>query len=170
MKEDNIILIGMPGCGKTTVGKKLEKLTEFEFIDLDLLIENRENRPITLIFKDKGEKYFRKLETKILCELKGKKRKIISTGGGIAESEENFPLVKELGKVFYLEIPPDEIFNRIKEDKTRPLLLTDDPKKTLEELFKRRENKYLKMAQYKINANQSADLAAEGIIKLYEKN
>lgn len=168
-KNNSIILTGLPGSGKSTVGKFLSDKTGFGFIDLDSLIEETEGLKITEIFAKFGEKYFRTLETDMIKTLKSKNSFILSTGGGTFQNEDNILLLKNLGTVFYLNVSPDIIYERIKGDRTRPLLNTKDPKAALFDLLLKRDENY-KKADYIVNAAQNVDDTANEILNIYEKN
>lgn len=168
-KNNSIILTGLPGSGKSTVGKFLSDKTGFGFIDLDSLIEETEGLKITEIFAKFGEKYFRTLETDMIKTLKSKNSFILSTGGGTFQNEDNILLLRNLGTVFYLNVSPDIIYERIKGDKTRPLLNTKDPKAALFDLLLKRDENY-KKADYTVNAAQNVDDTANEILNIYEKN
>ena len=168
-KNNSIILTGLPGSGKSTVGKFLSDKTGFGFIDLDSLIEETEGLKITEIFAKFGEKYFRTLETDMIKTLKSKNSFILSTGGGTFQNEDNILLLKNLGTVFYLNVSPDIIYERIKGDRTRPLLNTKDPKTALFDLLLKRDENY-KKADYTVNAAQNVDDTANEILNIYEKN
>lgn len=168
-KNNSIILTGLPGSGKSTVGKFLSDKTGFGFIDLDSLIEEAEGLKITEIFAKFGEKYFRTLETDMIKTLKSKNSFILSTGGGTFQNEDNILLLKNLGTVFYLNVSPDIIYERIKGDRTRPLLNTKDPKAALFDLLLKRDENY-KKADYTVNAAQNVDDTANEILNIYEKN
>lgn len=121
--DENVVLIGYMGSGKSTVGKFLAMVYGYDFIDTDELIEIKEGMSINNIFAEKGEDYFRQLETKVLVDLKGKLRNtVIATGGGMPVKEENRPLLKELGKVFYLKANYDTTYKRVSGGNGRPLL------------------------------------------------
>ena len=143
--ESNIILIGMPACGKSTIGKLLsQELLDYTFIDTDSLIEKTFGLTIVEIFNKYSEDYFRKIEydtIKMICQ--GKK-KIISIGGGAFENPDTRNTLLNFGKVFYLKSPMDVLYYRITEDSTRPLLNNKNPKLVLENLLKKREENYLK--------------------------
>ena len=139
----NIVLIGFMGSGKTTIGKALEKKTDMAFVDTDELIEAYEDCKISNIFADKGETYFRRLENETLKKLvTGTNFKIISTGGGIVINKANIPLLKQLGKVFYLRIKPETVVERLEGDKTRPLLIGEDKLVKVEQLMTDRKELY----------------------------
>ena len=139
----NIVLIGFMGSGKTTVGKSLEEKTDMVFVDTDELIEAYEGCKISEIFADKGEAYFRRLEKETLKNLlESTDNKVISTGGGIVTNQENIPLLKQLGKVFYLRIKPETVVERLEGDKTRPLLIGEDKLVKVEQLMTDRKELY----------------------------
>ena len=141
MKTNNIYLIGFMGAGKTTVGKELEKLISYKFQDMDELIVEDSNMEITEIFASKGEDYFRDLESKKLIEMSNKDSLIVSTGGGIILRNTNREILYRNFSI-YLRASYKTIFNRIKKDKSRPLLNTDDPYSTGLSLFNSREEIY----------------------------
>jgi len=122
IKRNIIFLIGYMGTGKTTVGKELRKKLRFKLVDLDQLIEKNEGITIKEMMESFGEKYFRDIETKTLMSLKGAKKLVVSCGGGVILREENRQFMKENGVVVLLEASPEQIFERIKHDNTRPLL------------------------------------------------
>lgn len=116
---NNISLVGFMGAGKTSVGKALAKKTGRNFIDLDEIIENKANKPISEIFAQYGEQSFRKLETETLSEfLDGEdirnNNNIIACGGGIVENSENIEILKKIGKTIFLHAEPTVCFDRIK--------------------------------------------------------
>lgn len=147
----NIILIGFMGAGKTAVGNRLSKQLGYEYIDTDQYIEEKEGMTISNIFAEKGEEYFRNLETAVIKELMLRdKPTIFSTGGGMPLREENAQLLKELGVVVYLKAVADTIYNRVKGDTKRPLLQCDDPKQKIVDLLKIRNPKYEAACNYAV--------------------
>ncbi len=139
----NVVLIGFMGSGKTTVGKELAARGEYTFIDTDKYIENREGMTIVDIFEQKGETYFRELETQILEELITNTRNtIISTGGGMPLRRENMLALKQLGKVVYFKGDVDTIWDRLKDKTDRPLLKGDNPYEKIKNLLEQREERY----------------------------
>ncbi len=140
-KYKNIILTGMMGAGKTTVGKELATIMNCNFIDLDETIEKNYGK-ISDIFKQKGEEYFRQIETLELKKLNIQETFVLSTGGGIVLKDENIKILQTLGYVFYLEASTDTIYERIKNQKHRPLLNTPDPKRSIEEILSKRKKLY----------------------------
>ena len=140
---DNIVLIGCMGCGKTTVGKELSLRHGYIFVDTDDCIEEREGMSIGEIFEQKGEPYFRYIETALIREFSDTLRHaVISTGGGLPVREENTELLKKLGRVYYLSATPETLYDRIKEDDSRPLLNCEDPYRKLCELLLERHPRY----------------------------
>lgn len=155
MKRKNIVLIGFMGCGKTTVGIRLSYRLRKSIEDTDKLIERREKRTIREIFDRDGEEYFRKLETEMLCEAGMKmKNQIVSVGGGTPIKEENRKLLKQLGTVIYFRVKPETIYNRLKNDTTRPLLQCENPLKRITELLEQRKEAYESCADIIIDVDE----------------
>lgn len=121
-----LVLCGMMGSGKTTVGKLLAKALAWEWVDTDECIVSRYGN-ISDIFAQKGASYFREKETEIVKTLTQKDRLVISTGGGIVLREENISLLKEDGIVLYLRAQKQTLVGRLQGDKTRPLLQSEEP-------------------------------------------
>jgi shikimate kinase len=152
----NIALIGMMGSGKTTVGNLLkEELNNFTFIDTDTKIIEKENKSINEIFSTEGEEYFRNIETEILKNILNNDSQIISTGGGIIKSEENIKLLKENATVIYLKASAEKLYERVKNNKERPLLNTENMFEKIKQLLNERENNYNK-ADYTINTDNKS--------------
>jgi len=120
----NIVLIGMPACGKSTIGYWLSKKINYPFVDVDRYLEEKENRIISDIFSNEGEEYFRELETKYLKELSEKEGIIISTGGGAVKNKENIDILKENGIIVFLNRIIDDISRE--NHRNRPLLQNPD--------------------------------------------
>lgn len=116
----NIYLIGMMGSGKTTVGQEIAKELNYRFFDTDLIIEAIADLPITEIFQQEGEPYFRELETKVLAELSAYTRSVISTGGGIVQQQMNWSYLRH-GLVVWLDVDLEILKKRLAQDETRPL-------------------------------------------------
>lgn len=146
MKE-NIILLGIMGCGKTTLGRKLSRVFSYECLDTDEQIEQITGQEISEIFRTQGEEVFRELETKVLSSLQElSKRMVISVGGGLPLREKNRKLLAKLGYVVWLKSDAETIYERLKDDTTRPLLAVMDPKKKIEELIEERNPYYASVA------------------------
>lgn len=151
---DNIVLIGFMGSGKTTVGKRIEKEYGYSFLDTDAYIETREGRSISRIFAEEGEEYFRRLEREVLKELIASTRhKLIATGGGMPLQKENARLLRELGRVFYLETSEEGIWKRVKDSHNRPLLECENPRQRIHELMQTRQPLYESAAHISISTD-----------------
>ena len=143
--NSNIVLIGMPACGKTTIGHLLsEKLTDYTLIDTDSVIVKTQGMSINDIFAKFSEDYFRKLEYDTIKMVANGNKKILSIGGGAFENTDSRAKLLKFGKVFYLKSSLDILYYRISEDSTRPLLKKANPKEALEKLLKTREENYNK--------------------------
>lgn len=142
----NIILIGMMGCGKTTIGEELSKLLpDYKYVDIDLEIEKSTQKKISDIFLKHGEPFFRMLETdkiKKVCNESG--NQIISVGGGAFEDKQNQNLLLKSGKVIYLKTSASQIYERIKSETHRPLLRKDFSVGKIKEIMSKREKNYKK--------------------------
>lgn len=153
-----IYLIGLPGCGKSTLGKQLSNRLDIPFIDLDIALEQREGKPVKDIFKLKGEDYFRQIESDTLRKVShGLPDVVIATGGGAPVFFDNMKFMNEIGQTVFLDVPAREIANRIlksnKDD--RPLLsklAPDELKDQIEFLRSQRINFY-KKATYTISSS-----------------
>ena len=168
-KNKTIILTGMMGAGKSTVGSILSRKLKLGFIDLDNLIEETQKLTIPEIFRLYGEEKFREMECDTICGIEKGKNLVISTGGGIVESKKNINKLREIGRTYYLYAPYDVLYERIKDDTKRPLLMTKDPKKTLKEILSQRKAKY-ECTDFKIDTvGKSAKAIVDEIVGIYEK-
>jgi len=154
------------GAGKTTVGMELARKLNYKLIDTDHSIENDQSREIKDIFSEEGELFFRNLETLKLKELINVENAIISTGGGIILKDENRSILNNLFTI-YLKADFENIFNRIKQDTSRPLLLTDDPYNTAKDIFKSRQSVYESFKIHVRTDNKTPHQVVEEIINLY---
>lgn len=143
MKQENLVLTGFMGSGKTSVGVKLSYRLRIPVEDTDKLIERREGCSVSDIFRDKGEAYFRQTETELLRELAASDTvRIYSVGGGTPVRKANRELLKKLGLVVYLRVRPETVYERLKGDDTRPLLQCADPLGKIRELMQERKAAY----------------------------
>lgn len=164
--KTNIILTGFMGAGKSVIGKKLEATCKKGLVSTDDLIEKREGRPITAIFKDSGEPYFRKVEDEVTREVSQQTNVIVDCGGGIVLNKDNVANLKQNGVVFYLSATPEQLFERIKGETHRPLLHVDNPLEKIRELLKCREPFY-RQADHTIDtSDKTVDDIAKEIIRL----
>jgi shikimate kinase len=138
----NIILTGIPGVGKTSVGKQLAKDLGYTFVDTDVLIETDQRMDIPSIFSKKGEPFFRDVEAGIIQQVLESENQVVSTGGGAVIRDENRSAFKKAGMVICLTADPEIIYERIKHETHRPLLQTPDPRGTIKGLLESREKFY----------------------------
>ncbi len=165
----NIVLIGMMGSGKSSVGKQLSKKLDRPFIDTDEIIEKREERSITEIFELYGENYFRKLEIEIVKEVSEYDNHIISTGGGIVVNPDNVARLKLTGHIFYLKNDIDELAERLSNNtENRPLLVDNHLHRKLTQILSKRETLYLQSAD-EIIENKDLDHTVNQIVTLSQK-
>ena len=155
----NIVLIGMPACGKSTIGYWLSKKINYPFVDVDRYLEEKENRIISDIFSNEGEEYFRELETKYLKELSEKEGIIISTGGGAVKNKENIDILKENGIIVFLNRAIDDISRE--NHRNRPLLQNPD---NIRKLYDERIKLYRQYADIIIKNDDSMDVIVDRII------
>lgn len=122
-----IFLIGMPGSGKTTLGKQVAEHLQIEFVDLDAEIEKQEQRSISEIFGEQGEEHFRTIESRLLREWAAATRSfVMATGGGAPCFHRGMEVINGQGISIYLSCPVPELIERVKKNRERPLLLTSD--------------------------------------------
>ena len=148
----NYYLIGMMGSGKSTVGKLLAKKLETPFLDLDHYIEVKNNKSINDIFKEKGENYFRQLETNALSEIKGSEI-VVACGGGIILNHENRKKISSNGKVVFLKESISSLIKRLLSNKDRPLLNDKNIENELIKIWNERKNYYNETAEIIINTD-----------------
>lgn len=153
---DNIILIGLMGAGKTTIGKLLASSMGRNFVDSDHEIQRRTGVDIPLIFELEGESGFRKRETEVLRDVTRLPNIVLATGGGAILREENRELLRRSGTVVYLRVPVNELKRRTRFDKTRPLLQTADPQARLVELFNQRDPLYQQTAHIILDSGRQS--------------
>lgn len=154
-QKKNIVLIGFMGCGKSTIGVRLSYRLRRCLTDTDKMIERREGRSISDIFARDGEVYFRGLETQVLGELaQNAHHQIISLGGGTPIKEENRSLMKEIGTVVYLRIQPETVYERLKNDTTRPLLQGENPLQKIRDLLGQRASVYEECADMIVDVDK----------------
>lgn len=174
MNFNNISLIGFMGSGKTTVGRILSQKINFLFIDLDRIIEIAEGKSIPEIFKEKGEQYFRNIETEVIGKIYINKNCVFGCGGGIVERGENMNIIKRNSAVIYLNVSPPEAYERLKNVKNRPLLKTqsgkDDLREIINNLISRRDSLYRKYADFIVNTDKKKPVKIVGeILKKLEE-
>lgn len=165
----NIVLTGFMGTGKSKIGRRLAKELRMSYLDTDEFIEKREKDSISAIFRKRGEKYFRRLETKIVKEVALLDNYVISTGGGVVLREENIRVLKKNAFIICLLASPEVILERTKGDEKRPLLEVNNQKKRIGELLEFRKPYYEK-ADLKIDTSTlDSKKVVEEIAKFLER-
>ena len=148
----NLTLTGMMGVGKSTIGKNLAKKLKYNFIDVDKIIEAKEGLSINLIFKNKSESYFRKIENEItLSELK-KDNSVISLGGGAFLNKTIRKNTKKYSTSFWIDVPIYELIKRLEKSRQRPLLYKKNIAETVKKIYFDRKKIYNE-ADYRIKCN-----------------
>lgn len=159
---NNIVLIGMPAVGKSTIGVLLAKSLLLSFTDTDLLIQEKYKKSLCDIIKDNGTKAFMDIEENIILESE-LKNSVIATGGSVVYSEKAMNKLKEKGTIIYLDISLEEIKKRIGDIKSRGVVLTNGT--TVDDIFNDRKALYEKYADFKIDCNNlTAEESVERII------
>ena len=143
-----IIFVGLPGSGKTTIGRQMGRRLGLPFLDSDSVIEQRLGCSIREFFDREGEERFRDIEQSVIDDLSKHHHGILSTGGGSVLREANRQNLHTRGKVVYLRSTPEEVFRRLKHDLQRPLLQVNDPLEKLRNLFQIRDPFYKETAHY----------------------
>ena len=164
----NLTLTGMMGVGKSTIGKNLAKKLNYNFIDVDKIIEAKEGLSINSIFEKKSESYFRKIENEItLFELK-KNNSVISLGGGAFLSDSIRRNAKKSSVSFWLDVPIDELIKRLRINNKRPLLDNKNIGESIRKIYFDRKKIY-KEADYRVKCNSlKSDEIVDRILSLYE--
>ena len=157
-RKENIVLIGMPASGKTTVGKLISDRLSLELVDTDELIVKRAGMPITEIFEKHGEKYFRDLESEAVKEAAAKNGVVIATGGGAVLRAENVNALREGGKLFFIDRPPEKLV----PTSSRPL---SSDREAITKRYNERYSIYCAAADVRIDADDTPSSVAEKIIK-----
>ena len=149
-----IALVGLPGSGKTTVGRQLARRLQLPFTDSDQVIEERLGCAIRDFFAREGEAAFRDIEQAVLDELTQQTSGVLSTGGGVVLREANRQHLHQRGFVIYLRSGADELFRRLRHDTSRPLLQVANPLARLRELYAQRDPLYRETAHFVIETGR----------------
>lgn len=161
---ENIILIGMPGAGKSTVGVLLAKALNYDFVDTDLMIQKQAGKKLYEIINEEGMQAFLELENKVLSEV-NVSNSVIATGGSAIFGKEAMEHLKSIGKIVYIRLSCDEIIRRVKNIKTRGIAMA--PGKTLVDVFEERSPLYEKYADIVCDAeNTTIEECVERIAEL----
>jgi shikimate kinase len=161
----NIYLIGMMGCGKSTVGQMLASKVGYRFLDTDHLVEQVSQQSVASIFTMAGEEEFRVIESKVLSEISAYTRLIVATGGGLVMRQENWGHLRQ-GLIVWIDVPADLLWERLAQDRSRPLLQSADPQVTLREILATRQSRYAEAdLRIRVGANQSPTEVANNILE-----
>lgn len=160
-------LVGMPGSGKSTVGRQLARRLECGFVDMDQLLEERFGCSVRAFFEQHGEAEFRDRESALLAELAaGDPDMVLSTGGGAVLREANRRMLRDAcAPVFYLRASAEEIYRRLRHDRKRPLLQVDDPQARLRALYQERDPLYREVAHYVVETRRAT---VQGLLNMVQ--
>ena len=153
-KPVNVACVGLPGSGKTTIGRQLARRLDIRFFDSDSVIERRIGCSIREFFERDSEKSFRDLEQEVIDELTQTGSCVLSTGGGVVLRQVNRDNLHQRCQVVYLHSAPEEIFRRLQHDRHRPLLQVPDPLAKLKELYELRDPLYRETAHFVIETGR----------------
>jgi len=166
--KKNLVLTGMMGVGKSTIGKKLAKKLKFKFVDIDQIIEKKEKNTIKEIFENKSENYFRKVEKKITLEELKKNNLVIALGGGAFINTSIRKKIKDSSVSFWLDLKVESLLDRLKNVTKRPLLDQNQLEESINKIYSERKKIYNE-SDYKIKCNSmNKNEIVYKIIKLYE--
>ena len=164
----SLVLTGMMGVGKSTIGRILANRLKIKFIDVDKIIEKSERKTIKQIFEENGEKYFRKLEKKITLKLLKNKKTVVALGGGAFINNEIRLKVLKTSVSIWLKVSLDKLYKRYRRNDKRPLLNKKELDKEVRDIYLSRKKIY-SLADFKINCdNISKDKIVEKILDFYE--
>ena len=149
-----VSLIGLPGSGKTTVGRQLSRRLRVPFLDSDTVIEQQLGCSIREFFEREGEQRFRDIEASVIDELTQSNEGVLSTGGGAVLRPENRAHLHGRTRVVYLNSSPDDLFRRLRHDKNRPLLQVADPLGRLRDLHTQRDPLYRETAHFQVDTGR----------------
>jgi len=155
-RPGNLYLVGMMGAGKTTVGRLLARRLKLRFVDCDHEIEGRCGVKVPLIFDIEGEAGFRARETQVLAELTALEGVVLATGGGAVLAEANRRRLAAGGTVIYLCAQPEDLYERVRQDRNRPLLATADPLDRLRQLYVQRDPLYREVADLVVDTGRQS--------------
>ncbi len=168
--KKNLILTGMMGVGKSTIGKIISKKLSFDFVDIDKLIEEKEGCSINIIFKNEGESYFRKVEKEITFNELMKKNTVISLGGGTFLNKSIRRTIKINCISFWVDVSAEILVKRLKKTKKRPLLFKKNLTETINKIYLNRKKIYNE-ANFRVKCNfLQPENIANKILKLYENS
>jgi shikimate kinase len=149
----SLVLVGMMGVGKTTLGRATSKALGWRFVDVDRQIEQASGRDISRIFDEDGEPAFRRMESDALARLNGMKHAVIATGGGAPMQAGNYELMRKIGPVVYLEASAESLIRRLKNSRTRRPMLGGDIEGRVRHLLAARSDTY-RAADFRLKVDE----------------
>ena len=164
----NLILVGFMGTGKTSVGKELATKLRMTFLDMDDIITDRAGKPISRIFAENGEPYFRTIERDLVKELSGKNNLVIATGGGIVLNNDNIKDFNLTGLVICLYATPETILTRVASDTSRPLLAGNDKMGKIMKLLESRRHLYESITHKIDTSDMTINEVVSTALKIYK--
>jgi shikimate kinase len=160
----HVALVGLPGSGKSTIGRQLARRLGRPFIDTDQLIEQRVGLTIREFFEREGEESFRDLEQGVIDELTLGEPCVLSTGGGSVLRPVNRQHLKQRTQAVYLHSAPEDVFRRLRHDRNRPLLQVPDPLARLRELYALRDPLYRESARFVVETGRPSVAALVNLV------
>lgn len=160
----SLSLIGLPGGGKSTVGRQLARRLGWIFVDSDTVLEERLGCSIRAFFEREGEAAFRDHEQAVIAELAAGERRVLATGGGAVLREANRRALHERTTVVYLRSTPEDLYRRLRHDTQRPLLQVSDPLAKLRELYAQRDPLYRETAHFTVDTGRPSLQMLVGMI------
>ena len=168
--KKHIVLIGLPGAGKSTVGRIVAERLHAGFVDIDTILIRKEGKPIAMIFAEKGEPVFREMERKEVAAALAREPAVIAPGGGWAAQPGALDGAKLRGYFVYLKAPAEIAAGRAEPSGTRPVLTGDDPLARMRELFTARDPYYAKANATVQTEAKSAESVAAEVVKLAQSS
>lgn len=169
MTDSNIILIGFMGTGKSAVGRRLAERLHRPFVDMDALIESRAGRPISRIFQEEGESYFRDMERVVVKELSRHREQVIAAGGGVVLDQDNIRELNRSGLVVCLSASREELLRRLTASTNRPLLQEGDRSARVSDLLKKRQSLYDAIPCQVDTSGMTVDEVASRILAIFDQ-
>jgi shikimate kinase len=170
MKNNNIVLVGFMGTGKSSVGRAVASKSEYAFVDMDEIIEQREGKSINAVFSEYGEDFFRQLEHRLVLELSEISQKVIAAGGGVVKNQDNIELFKKKGCIICLTATPQEISRRLQNTSSRPLLNKKNKIQVISDLMRQRAIYYSQFELQVDTTGKTIDRIADEVLRLNSKS
>lgn len=167
-RTDGVVLLGLMGAGKSTVGRALAAATELPFVDLDARIADEAGKDIPTIFAEEGEAAFREMEAGALKRVARERPLVLAVGGGTPVRASNWPVMEEIGRCVWLDVDPETAARRA-DDGSRPLLYEADPEAKLRALLAARREAYAR-AELRVDAGRPVDEVVDRILRALDES